>query len=100
MPPPLKETEFLLVGLLVSVSVAFFFFLMMRRPPRSTRETTTLSLHDALPIFQLMQVLAHTNPLGVIVRYRDGGEVRVDRKDRKSTRLNSSHSLTSRMPSS
>src|SRR6056300_624775 len=33
------------------VSWLDFFFLMIRRPPRSTLILTTLSLHDALPIF-------------------------------------------------
>src|SRR6056300_882433 len=35
----------------VFFSEGFFFFLMIRRPPRSTLILTTLSLHDALPIF-------------------------------------------------
>ena len=47
-------------------------------------------------------VLPHDDPDASLAFYRDtlGFEVRTDVGDRKSTRLNSSHGLLSRMPSS
>src|SRR3546814_3820925 len=33
---------------------SFFVFFMLRRPPRSTRTDTTLALHDALPIYDIV----------------------------------------------
>src|SRR6188472_3581603 len=55
----------------------------------------TLSLHDALPISLdgVDEVLQPAAP-------DDHRQDHRDQRDRKSTRLNSSHSLTSRMPSS
>src|SRR2546430_17499074 len=90
-----------LLNLLLFLS---FFFLMIRRPPRSTLfpYTTLFRSHDALH-----QRMAH-HVLGVEERERDarhraqhldhvrearlpaGGQI-----DRKSTRLNSSHSQIS-----
>src|SRR2546427_7858720 len=74
----------------------FFFFLMIRRPPRSTLfPYTTLFRSPALP--------AHT-ALGCLCRCDGGGRaagpgvaavVMFAGPDRKSTRLNSSHSQIS-----
>src|SRR5437868_13584626 len=66
----------------------FFFFFFNATP---TTEIYTLSLHDALPICPLGDVL---NPCGQIVDmlrkpYRT--KFRLIPGDRKSTRLNSSH---------
>src|SRR2546430_4911969 len=66
------------------VSSPFFFF-----NDTATTEIYTLSLHDALPIWPPAVVLRPK------VRRADGPCVRPGRPDRKSTRLNSSHSQIS-----
>src|SRR5213075_363190 len=69
---------------------------MIRRPPRSTQQGTLF------PYTTLFRSLSH----GRAARARRPGDPdrprrpRPDRQDRKSTRLNSSHALLSRMPSS
>src|SRR3546814_21154776 len=98
---------------------------MIRRPPRSTR-TSTLFTYTTLfrSVQKIGPMLAPGSKLGIDPRLfpqwredleflRDaepddarveredvGGQTRVVRVDRKSTRLNSSHSCASRMPSS
>ena len=77
----------------------FFFF-----NDTATTEIYTLSLHDALPIWYLFVVAEPERDFGSSVGEKakafscstatDGPG------DRKSTRLNSSHVRTSRMPSS
>src|SRR5688572_31468032 len=78
---------------------------MIRRPPRST----LFSLHDALPIYDERRHDRHrarrsAEPEPVRVDVRHGGAEARDRRqdegdarqvDRKSTRLNSSHSQIS-----
>src|SRR2546427_6488510 len=64
---------------------------MIRRPPRST----LLSLHDALPIWLLAATV-----VGLVVTAKLGGNAMnwhllLGHADRKSTRLNSSHSQIS-----
>src|SRR5688572_32082217 len=74
-------------------------FVFMYRP---TTELYTLSLHDALPIF-LEGLILDNVPEGLYELIAlplkwaglDATPVRADRRDRKSTRLNSSHSQTS-----
>ena len=77
----------------------FFFF-----NDTATTEIYTLSLHDALPICRAPDHRQHHAEAGAgrahadpeveeLVRFRR-------RRDRKSTRLNSSHVRTARMPSS
>ncbi len=70
----------------------------------ATTEIYTLSLHDALPIFVLVEslTLVDVDALNdVLVLVESLTLVDVDPlKDRKSTRLNSSHPSRSRMPSS
>src|SRR5438309_7530652 len=58
----------------------------------ATTEIYTLSLHDALPISgrRLRALAPHRDRDGELVRPRPGGQL-----DRKSTRLNSSHSSIS-----
>src|SRR5256886_17686820 len=83
------------------IACVYFFFLMIRRPPRST----PLSLHDALPISAPRAIgwdsrvwSAFSRPAMAADRRRARQEalVRVlDAEDRKSTRLNSSHSQIS-----
>src|SRR2546430_13029110 len=68
--------------------LCFFFFLMIRRPPRSTLfPYTTLfrSLDLAAAVRSMKQRVPHTMRV----------EVEVTSLDRKSTRLNSSHSQIS-----
>src|SRR3989475_2305008 len=66
-----------------------FFFLMIRRPPRSTLfPYTTLFRSHVLPQRRQRVALFH-------VRLRHGRDGELDATDRKSTRLNSSHSQIS-----
>src|SRR2546430_4893055 len=66
-----------------------FFFLMIRRPPRSTLfPYTTLFRSDA---FLYLDETRALHPLHMLVRH----EGEVAETDRKSTRLNSSHSQIS-----
>src|SRR5437870_9390969 len=60
-------------------SPPFFFFFNARPPP----ETSTLSLHDALPTF------SGSSGCWIPTRHESSGTARPE--DRKSTRLNSSH---------
>src|SRR5260221_8370311 len=62
----------------------FFFF-----NDTATTEIYTLSLHDALPISRDLVVLVRPG------RRQDFAEERIKQKDRKSTRLNSSHTVIS-----
>src|SRR5437867_8912172 len=59
-----------------------------------TSATYTLSLHDALPISPAL-VVEELHALGIpdaiLILLDDIAHVAVDREDRKSTRLNSSH---------
>src|SRR3546814_3055384 len=86
---------------------------MIRRPPRSTR-TDTLFPYTTLfrslaqrhflrhPVDLLLTLREFERP-GVferLVLVAGGEEGRMRLRDRKSTRLNSSHSCASRMPSS
>src|SRR5258708_26809139 len=80
-------------------TLSFFFF-----NDTATTEIYTLSLHDALPIYQRRPEQDAKRPAGVLekhpfmhhceleVRIRDATRVR---RDRKSTRLNSSHQIIS-----
>src|SRR2546430_13721954 len=75
--------------------MTFFFFLMIRRPPRSTLfPYTTLfrSLPACAAVFAAPQA-------AIVARVHDAGILGIDphvvEVDRKSTRLNSSHSQIS-----
>src|SRR5205809_6127362 len=66
----------------------------------ATTEIYTLSLHDALPIFNPggssgYGVTDESHNIGLDVVYSDLGVGAVTKKDRKSTRLNSSHGYIS-----
>src|SRR6058998_2282837 len=80
-----------------SAVVVVFFFFNDPAPTEIYTVMNTLSLHDALPISRLARRLLgrHTRRTGS-ARYARRRAAR----DRKSTRLNSSHSSPSRMPSS
>ena len=70
----------------------------------ATTEIYTLSLHDALPIYAVRLVGYRTintlTNLGDVDWKRETGLLSIWLLDRKSTRLNSSHTDISRMPSS
>src|SRR5881409_897604 len=77
---------------------ALFFFLQRRRPPGSTRETT---LFPYTTLFRSVSKLSqYAFGKRVLFIDREAWGIPYSDIDRKSTRLNSSHSLTSRMPSS
>src|SRR5260221_8921547 len=59
----------------------------------ATTEIYTLSLHDALPISVRISERPRAGTLGLDVR--DGSAPRFANRDRKSTRLNSSHTVMS-----
>src|SRR2546430_2599637 len=75
------------------VLIFFFFFLMIRRPPRSTLfpYTTLFRSEIWLNVFHLIR--AGTLAPGVMPAH--GARARDKMIDRKSTRLNSSHSQIS-----
>src|SRR2546430_15652909 len=70
----------------------FFFF-----NDTATTEIYTLSLHDALPISRhvIIAPMQHTAAEVIAVFHRDMIAVVIAAVDRKSTRLNSSHSQIS-----
>src|SRR3990170_6402162 len=69
--------------------VFFFFFFFFN--DTATTEIYTLSLHDALPIFNAKSI-CHARSLATL----DDNLARADQiADRKSTRLNSSHQIIS-----
>src|SRR5688572_31432146 len=80
----------------------FFFFSFFFFNDTATTEIYTLSLHDALPIFGRVGSLCAAVFCAVIgwlcwlqVRIEHGEWAEADGADRKSTRLNSSHSQIS-----
>src|SRR2546430_7187026 len=83
--------------------VLFFFFLMIRRPPRSTLFPYTTLFRSPAPVRPHPGAVACLGPGGHGLRRlrHDGRDVRgavrraVLHRDRKSTRLNSSHSQIS-----
>src|SRR6056297_853351 len=77
------------------MTLELLFFLMIRRPTRSTR-TDTLFPYTTLFRSLVLGEPGLRRPSRLQQRRRD----RHHRLDRKSTRLNSSHSGESRMPSS
>src|SRR5216110_2502488 len=82
-------------GLLVIEAMKIFYF--FTAPPTTNIYTSshTLSLHDALPIYNCRATRARQP------RWRrSASRRRSQHRDRKSTRLNSSHVSLSRMPSS
>src|SRR5205807_9536913 len=78
-------------NLSISDFSSFFFF-----NDTATTEIYTLSLHDALPISgDPRRYRGHPRRDGFRPDHPDAGEPRLDRRDRKSTRLNSSHLVIS-----
>src|SRR5260221_7668652 len=71
-------------------AIIIFFF-----NDTATTEIYTLSLHDALPIYSRQSVLAYPFAF-VFLLVGDAGYIgRIQDGDRKSTRLNSSHTVIS-----
>src|SRR6266487_5091309 len=64
----------------------FFIFFFFFFNDTATTEIYTLSLHDALPLWQRRAAVAATEFRGIVTVLRRGAAL-----DRKSTRLNSSH---------
>ncbi len=89
-----------------ALPIYIFFFLMIRRPPRSTLfpyttlfRSITLNEEKALEQAKALDEkgIDESNVLaGIPIGIKDN----IVTKDRKSTRLNSSHLRESRMPSS
>src|SRR2546421_7104349 len=75
-------------------SPSFFYFFFFN--DTATTEIYTLSLHDALPIYRTTRPGTRCRLSGKPARWRPGdpgspAPCRGPRRDRKSTRLNSSH---------
>src|SRR5438552_18954849 len=73
----------------------FFFFFFFFFNDTATTEIYTLSLHDALPIFISFNVVAiiFSDKSSEFLNFLEDSLVLV--RDRKSTRLNSSHQIIS-----
>src|SRR2546430_16153937 len=82
---------FIFFFLFVVSCISFFFFFFFFNDTATT-EIYTLSLHDALPISR-----ERWRGAGDVIRIAAAGDLHVgaDSVDRKSTRLNSSHSQIS-----
>src|SRR5258708_11521325 len=72
--------------------ILFFFFFFN---DTATTEIYTLSLHDALPIFSLLVNCRYSSCTGMPLMTADENASFLAVKDRKSTRLNSSHQIIS-----
>src|SRR5688572_32338561 len=80
-----------MICLLLVLSFSFFFFLMIRRPPRSTLFPYTTLFRSSLARVWLSSSV-HRCTGG---QWPRPGGAACSRRDRKSTRLNSSHSQIS-----
>src|SRR5205085_12702302 len=82
---------FICLHLLFSFYIFFFFF-----NDTATTEIYTLSLHDALPIWKVfLRITLPLSRLGLAVALSIAWVRAIGELDRKSTRLNSSHSQIS-----
>src|SRR2546422_3204861 len=80
----------------ISVSfILFFFFLMIRRPPRSTLFPYTTLFRSPEEVVATETVVSFLSRLSVPAGHHVIAFRRLDREDRKSTRLNSSHGYIS-----
>src|SRR5213596_3406302 len=82
-----------------SIQLVYFFFNYTATTYIYTRPYT-LSLHDALPISRMPVCIDPSHAIGSRTRGPEGILDLLHATDRKSTRLNSSHTVLSRMPSS
>src|SRR2546427_5209250 len=74
-----------------SSSLSLFFFFN----DTATTEIYTLSLHDALPILSRQQSIDDVLLSVIVPAYNEATTIEATVRDRKSTRLNSSHSQIS-----
>src|SRR5438132_14216462 len=79
----------------VVCSLYCMFFLIFFFNDTATTEIYTLSLHDALPISREIDEQSIVAMGQFLARYGAVEFARVEDKDRKSTRLNSSHTVIS-----
>src|SRR3954462_16044269 len=77
---------------LIFLFLFFFFFLMIRRPPRSTLFPYTTLFRSRLARHEPTQ---RTNPPELGILGQDFRVLEPVEQDRKSTRLNSSHTIIS-----
>src|SRR3989454_4510350 len=75
-------------ALLGQLCIPCFFFLMIRRPPRST-------LFPYTTLFRSRTTSRMRSPLNTRLKPHDTSDETVANRDRKSTRLNSSHLVIS-----
>src|SRR5256885_3196390 len=79
-------------------SMPFFFFLMIRRPPRSTLFPYTTLFRSLSRNTTVYPADGHASDAGLYVGSSENGSVAQQHslgRDRKSTRLNSSHLVIS-----
>src|SRR2546430_17513606 len=84
-----------IVSIFVNVITCIFFFFFFFFNDTATTEIYTLSLHDALPILFMQDIWKPNNPGDDITGVNNWKETWNFNLDRKSTRLNSSHSQIS-----
>src|SRR2546430_13115240 len=77
---------------MISIIISYFFFFFN---DTATTEIYTLSLHDALPIYSARHARPAENCRATGGHARSGWPQDGTARDRKSTRLNSSHSQIS-----
>src|SRR5438034_7280895 len=83
----LPDSELVLCTLSLNTPVASHSFCFFNDTPPT--EIYTLSLHDALPIY------VDDPPAASLLDHLPSGKLRAEERDRKSTRLNSSHTVIS-----
>src|SRR5689334_24865487 len=89
-----------LIEYLTTASVLFIFFLMLRRPPTSTLFPYTTLFRSDLKCDLQSRVVHREETVGIWLQITNQGrasarKIRITLLDRKSTRLNSSHSSIS-----
>src|SRR2546430_3597723 len=94
----ISRTVLIHTKILIAVRLRIFFFFFFN--DTATTEIYTLSLHDALPIFEAQLPGVANEATDQLRQFLDGqlraaGEIDRLGADRKSTRLNSSHSQIS-----
>src|SRR3990170_6840653 len=90
MLSPFGIASMIEVKIASSIIFVFFFFLMIRRPPRSTLFPYTTLFRPRNPRLGLPEIWRRPRLVPAGERRRDRA-----RRDRKSTRLNSSHQIIS-----
>src|SRR5205085_11859517 len=88
----------LFVSILLSLLFLLFFFLMIRPPPRSTLFPYTTLFRSQDLVARAIDIRARIDVRPLLAVVIDNDNLRAERgaaRDRKSTRLNSSHSQIS-----